>query len=154
MTEKTPEKDCAQRNPKIARIEIGARNLRTITVYPLSLGDQMKLPDTLNEGLPGYVGLADRPDIAVVSFAIEFIKKNIGQLLSLITDDGEKLLDEMTNDQAVDLAELVYSMNFERVAKKVQSLFGEKKEGESQSPLERLSPTFAPNTQDTESNIS
>ena len=38
-------------NPQVAEVEIGVRNLRKITIYPLSIADQLSTTDLVSEAI-------------------------------------------------------------------------------------------------------
>jgi hypothetical protein len=75
---------------------------------------------------------AGNEDSTVVFFkkVLEIIEENIGKIIEFICDEEpEKLLDDMTNSQLVDVVSYVYKTNYEGPLKNLLSLF--QKEGES-----------------------
>jgi hypothetical protein len=148
----TPEKEAQDLNPQIASAKIGKRYLREITIYPLSLGDQVKFTDVITEGINAFFQAQETPeDMAVVGFFVDLIKENIPRLMGMITDgeDKEKLLEDMTNIQAVAIAEHVYNVNYDSISKNLKSLVGKVSKlflSERPSPL-------SVNDTDTPSNI-
>lgn len=110
-------------NPQSVGVEVGVRSLRTITLYPLSMADQLKTTDLIAKALEGFVGRGDMGDMAFVSFCLELIKENLAKILGMVTDeDGEKLLQELTNPQGMQIVEHIFDMNYGSIAKNVQSL--------------------------------
>ena len=113
-------------NPQVTSVEIGIRNLRTITVYPLSFADQLKTTDLITQALQVFFKGKEAgaiQDSEFVTFLIQLIRDNIGKILSMVTDeDGDKILQELSNNQFIDFADLIYSMNFEVPSKKGKSL--------------------------------
>jgi hypothetical protein len=114
-------------NPEIKETKIGKKKLRTLEIIPLSLGDQTKMIELVSES---FIHFYEAKGGSEVDFALLLkaeIKKNLASILSLITDeDGDKLLDEITNSQVIDIVELVFDMNFAVLEKKVKegSLLG------------------------------
>ena len=120
------ENEQAMLNPQIAEVEIGIRNLRKITVYPLSMADQLKLTDTITQALKEQFEKNANSDMAIIAFITNLIKDNLGKIIAMVTDetDGDALLGEITNFQAVQIAEILYEVNYGVVAKNFKSLFG------------------------------
>jgi len=111
-------------NPQIAEVEIGVRNLRNITVYPLSMADQLKLADIISKALADQFKDGTGNDLTVIAFITNLVKDNLGRILGMVTDeDGNKLLEELTNLQTATIAEQIYEVNFGVVAKNFKSLF-------------------------------
>ena len=128
MTEMT---DGEKLNPSINKIEIGVRQLRTIAVYPLSIADQKKVTESVAGSLQSYFAseqaMSSVDDIAFIDFMIKLILENLVEFIRAVTDytkkrDAENLLSEMTNDQAVDLAQLIYDQNYGNALKNAMSL--------------------------------
>ena len=120
-----PDEDQSQLNPQISDVEIGVRYLRNIPVYPLAVGDQLSLTSIITEAIAVLADSTD--DIETAGIAIHLIEKNIPILLEFITDtDNEtpaQILKDVTNTQAVDIAEIVYEQNYANLIKKVRGLF-------------------------------
>jgi len=126
MPEKTDAMQDEKRlNPQITETDIGVRSLRTITIYPLSMADQIKMTDLITEALNAFFLQENKEDIVFVSFIIDLIKKNINRILAMVTDvkKGDALLSDMTNYQASEIAKIIYEVNYESVAKNLKSLF-------------------------------
>ena len=132
----------AMLNPQVAEIEIGIRSLRKITVYPLSMADQLELTDLVSQALAGATGAME--DMEVVAFITNLIRENLSRILSMVTDEkGDELLKELTNYQAANMVETIYEVNYGSVAKNFKSLFGKLAK---LFPLERPLPPFASDT--------
>lgn len=126
MPEKTNAMQDEKRlNPQITETDIGVRSLRTITIYPLSMADQLKMTDLITEALNAFFLQENKEDIVFVSFMIELIKKNLKRLLAMVADvkENKDLLSDMTNYQASEVAKIIYEVNYESVAKNLKSLF-------------------------------
>lgn len=107
-------------NPAIKEATIGIRKLRKIKIYPLSMADQIEFTGlvissvvTIFETVKGGV-----ENIAFAHHLYTLIKENIGKLLVYITDEGEALLKELSNEQALAIAEIVYEVNYGIMEKK------------------------------------
>ena len=109
-----PKNDKNKINPQVADLEIGIRNLRTIKIYPLSLGDQLEMTDLITETIQEFFAsrekMEDKEDAEFVQFFVKILRENLDKILSLITD--EDILKELTNLQAVELADLIYEKNY------------------------------------------
>jgi len=120
-------------NPEIADIDVGVRYLRKVTFYPLSAGHQLKLTSIIESVFKEMVAIeAGNEDSTVVFFkkVLEIIEENIGKIIGFICDEEpEKLLDDMTNSQLVNVVSYVYKTNYEGPLKNLLSLF--QREGES-----------------------
>lgn len=140
-------------NPQITETEIGVRSLRTITIYPLSIPDQLKMTDLITESLNVFFNKKeDQTDIAFVTFLVGIVKKHIVWILAMATDEkGEDLLKDMTNAQAARIAEIIYDVNYGVIAKNFKGLFDKIK---NLFPSERLLPLSASDTPDTDLNTS
>ena len=159
-------------NPKIRCVKIGKREIREIEVLPLSVADQFKLSDLLNEAI-GYAVALTGNEAAIIAALIGLIRRNLDRILEMATEEPQcrglrlkwinlkrrikgkeplkPILDMTTNDQAWEIAEAIYQMNYEDLLKKVQSLL--KKRG-IPDPLRRLSQYFSDIIPSTASKIS
>ena len=115
--------DLQNLNPCIADAVIGIRNMRTITLYPLSMADQIAFTDLITEALQSFTQKGDMEDIAFVSFLVNLIKDNLDRLLKLVaSDESGDLLSEITNSQAVAIAEIILDVNYGDAIKNAKSL--------------------------------
>lgn len=134
-------------NPQIADLEIGIRNLRNIKIYPLSLGDQLEMTDLITATAQKFFASRDeiegKDDMKFVQFFVDLLKDNLKRILGLITDE-EDVLKEISNVQAVELASLIYTMNYEDSLKNAQSLF------KKIQPLFQLKGLSQPSASDTD----
>jgi len=112
-------------NPQITDVDIGIRNLRKIVIYPLSMADQLSTTDLITEAMQTFFASKDEKDEEFIRVLVDLIKNNLGKIIGYATggdEDGEELLKEITNEQAVDIAEILYDVNYENISKKVQGL--------------------------------
>jgi len=110
-------------NPQIADVEIGVRNLRKITIYPLSMGDQLKLTDLIIKTITDQVDEGGTSDLSV-AFIVKVIHENIGKILTMVSNEKETVLDELSNLQAIEIADIIFDVNYGIVAKNFKSLSG------------------------------
>ena len=130
MSDLAPEKLDEMINPQITEITIGKRTLRKIKVYPLSLGDEIKVSNIFNEVVSVlFASLSMAEDenkmnmVAVVTTFFKLIRENLGSVLSLITDeDGEQLVNDITNVQAEQVINIIIKTNFGEVSKNLKGL--------------------------------
>jgi len=148
------ENELQKLNPQITEVEIGVRNLRTIKIYPLSIGDQLELTDLITEAMQRFFGVSSESiaDTDFVIFILSLIKKNLGRILELATcNEYNDILKDITNEQAIQIGNIIYNVNFKCLEKNVKSL-SEKLKQTSQS--ERPLPGSASGTQATDLNTS
>ena len=171
-------------NPPVEEIEIGTRknNVETLKIYPLSIADQLLFTDIIRAALQGFFGVsansnipagdADsvtpqpvsfKSDLEFASFIMDLFKENLPRILTLVTDHttearAQKILSKLTNDQAVDIARLIYAMNYENASKNVMSLFktvmGKDQEPSPTTSLKRPLPSSSNDTPNSDLNIS
>jgi hypothetical protein len=134
MSEIEPEKIDQMLNPQIFTVTIGKRNMRKITLYPLSLGDEIKVSNIFSEVISIFLVATEIREekeinsIALLTSMFRIIKDNLGTILSLISDeDGEKLVNEITNVQAEELIQKIVETNFISVSKNLKSLLEKSK---------------------------
>lgn len=148
-----PENESKRLNPQIREVEIGVRVLRSIKIYPLSMADQLKLSNAITTALKGFFAMGDQSDVAFVVYILEVIKKDMGTILELLTDEedrnGGPLLDDITNEQMTNIAEIVYEVNYKTLSKKVNDLLKRAPKG-SLPPLKRSLRGSSGNTQATD----
>jgi len=138
-------------NPQISEVKIGKRTLRKITIYPLSLGDEIKLTGIITKAVSNAP--VDGDDLAFVAFIVTLIEENLGTILQLVTDeeDADALMSDITNLQGGEIAEIIYDVNYDAVAKNLKGLFSKIK---NVFRLERPLLTSVSDTPDTDSNTS
>jgi hypothetical protein len=133
-------------NPQVRRVDIGKRTLRKISIYPLSLADQLSLTEMITAAIEAFFKTnpdeSDESMVQFVSFMLELIKENIDKILEMITDEGKEVLNDITNAQLMDIAEVVYRDNYEGPVGKAMSLFERERpaetESQSKKPLRRV----------------
>ncbi len=141
-------------NPQVKKFEIGRKDLREITIYPLAVGDTLQLNDIITNSLQDFFATKDQPDEAVVGFILKTINENLGKIIEMLTcgdEKGQDALSDLTHTQSGDLIEIIYHDNFGGVAKKLKDLFVMEKE---KFLSERSSPDSLSDTLSTDLNTS
>lgn len=121
----------ANLNPDIRTITVGIKTLTQKTVYPLSAADQKKfltkIFDTISTITSGKMENMEGDEFA--SFAVDAIFSNIELILPPLSDDDNPLtLEEMTNNQLLDLAMVIYEVNYETFLKNLKGLWSKLQE--------------------------
>jgi len=159
MTQQTAEQKL---NPQIAELEVGVRNLRTIRIYPFAVASETKATELISETVNTIAGLTEEQfqDLTVmVSLFIETFQKHAGAIIGMSTDEDEKLLENITNDQLIAFGKILYDQNFKQISKNLPDLwrrvkaFTGRNEETPSSDQRSLQPS-APPTQGTDLNIS
>lgn len=138
-----PEADTKQINPQVVELDIGIHDLRTIEIYPLSVGDQIKLTNMVSEAVGMWV--AENPDEQLtaesVSSIIALAQHKIHDVLKIVLNiqnkkEIDKILDMMTNNQLAEIIRIVYETNYQGPIKNVTSLFKKTGQPEEEITLE------------------
>lgn len=127
------ENDSKKLNPQIYVFTLGIRELREITIYPLSVADQFKLSDIIAEAADELakkqVNVNTMKNKDFVKLFMKLFKENANKIIKLVTDDDKAhvgknhdYLEELTNTQLVALGDLIYEMNYESAAKNFMRL--------------------------------
>lgn len=119
-------------NPQVVEATIGTRHLRKIKIYPLSMADQSKVTAILTKEIVSFFNGRDVNSIPImefVDFVLNAIQKNFVEILKYVTDpedigDPDKILSEISNLQAAEIASLIYETNYAALmnVKNVKSL--------------------------------
>jgi hypothetical protein len=116
------ESSFEQLNPQIKEITIGIKKLEKIKIYPLSMADQLQLTSLFVECLKELLSSKEDNNIVFAQTIQKLLKENLSIVLNMVTDTNDNLLSKITNVQAMDIAELVYSMNYQVLEIKVKAL--------------------------------
>lgn len=124
------------------QMEIGVRVPKTITIYPLSMADEIKLTNKIASYFQQYQNIKttaepidendddfvekmlsqdDSIDPQFVIFVIKAIEENLIDILKMVCEE-EVTLNDITNDQFADLCNLIFDMNFAGTVGKFKSL--------------------------------
>ncbi len=164
-------------NPKCRKVEIGVREIKEITLWPLSLADELAFSEKIVGLVEGYEAITNQPlpeipedateeqlkallnspnaEVQIATFVIKAIKTNLLELLSYVSDD-EVTLHDLDNELVVGLTEHIYEMSFagavgkgKLLLVKVKGLFHQKKQSDSSS-LQPATDTNISTSSDTE----
>jgi hypothetical protein len=99
-------------NPAIRTTTIGVRILREIKIYPLSIGEQKELADIIIDAMVAF-SKENENTISNAYHIVGMISDNLSRIITCVSDEkGEDVIKDITNDQALDIAEIVYEMNY------------------------------------------
>lgn len=105
-------------NPTTRIVEVGKRKLRQISIYPLSFTDQATVASMLVQAITTVVtAWPNKQNVDIVNDAKELIINNIETILGKVVDTDtepiKQLLEDTTNDQLMDIAGVIWEVNFE-----------------------------------------
>ncbi len=114
-------------NPQIKTVSVGVRELRDVKIYPLSMNDQYELSNLimgiLKDAASGKLDPQKQDQEEVLSFIQTLIFDNLMKILEFVTDPEEKpSIDELTNDQFYEIADVIFVVNFEGFLKNFKAL--------------------------------
>lgn len=116
-------------NPKIREFIYGNKDLYSVMLYPLSIGDQKKALDIIlavvrEVAKPEWTQASE---VEIIETFVGILEKNIVKILSMVAsapeETAQNILDNCTNDQFVELITAVWDVNFEDAVKNGRSLF-------------------------------
>ena len=130
-------------NPDIRDIFYGKRNLKKLTLYPLSVGDQFKVTEIISSVFQNLVKehtIDNFNDVVFMTAIISAVEENICKVLTLISDctdeEAKTIISDLTNAQLMDVVESIWIVDYEPMLKKGKSLF---ERGKSVFGLKNLS---------------
>ena len=105
-------------NPKAKTVEIGKRTLKPIQIYPLSFTDQSEVATLLVGAISTVVVTwANKQNADIIIEAKDMLQNNISLILEKVIDTEviaiNVLLNDITNDQLIDIIEIIWEVNFE-----------------------------------------
>ncbi len=109
--------------PNTRKLVVGIREMKEVEVYPLSFGQQKKFADKVASALNEF-SEKNEEDLAVTDMAqmiLTLIEDNIVALSEMVIEGGIDV-ENITNDQVVELATIIYEMNYEGASKNVLNL--------------------------------
>lgn len=141
-------------NPQVTDVLIGIRNLRKVSIFPLSMHDQMELNNVVTEAVRAFFEMSAEDSeeglVSFIQFMLGLIQENMTNVIGLITDENPKdILKEISNVQAMEIAGVIYDQNYESLVKNLKSLLqGSRLKEAMSSPMIKRSPRSA-NSMDT-----
>ena len=123
-------------NPQVKLIKIGVRDLREVHLYPFTLGDQFKFSDIITDAMKEFTASdllsqtsaemsaeeSFELNAKIINFVLEIIQKHLPELISIITCEELKSIDEITNTQFMEIVEYVFDINYGEPSKNAKSL--------------------------------
>jgi hypothetical protein len=144
-------------NPDIREIQYGKKEMKTLTLYPLSIGDQFKVTDIITKVVQDLVAGQQKgllSDFAFMTSVMGALEENLAKILTLIADisedEAKKVIADLTNSQLMDIVEMVWEVDFEPALKKGKNLF---ERGKKVFDSKRLSPDSSSPTPSTDLKI-
>lgn len=122
-------------NPQIRTVEVGRKTIREVTIYPLSLSDQFRTTDLISGLVNQVLDFLEKQkdvelpekarDVDIIKEIAAAVEANLTQILDFVVDPAEKIaLDDITNLQFSELADLIYEVNYSGAAGNFQGLIG------------------------------
>jgi len=120
--------DAKKLNPEIKTVQVGARQLRPVKIYPLSVSDQFELTKVLasaiNQIAVDKAELLKKSEDEIVNEFREIIAGNLTTVLEFVCDKGESpTMDELTNNQVAEIITIIFEVNYEGLVKNFKDLF-------------------------------
>jgi hypothetical protein len=122
-------------NPQIRSVDVGIRNLRKISIYPMSMADQTAFIELLKGAIESYFALTaekgkagmDESDLLpFISSLTQMVGDNSKEFIKIVTDpdkvDPETFYEKVTNMQMSEIVKIIVEDNFEAPSKNVMSL--------------------------------
>lgn len=117
------------------KLSYGIRKVKTLDVWPLSIGDQGVLIQRIDEDMRKFFGRETGADgDSVVSnadfamFGVKLLRENLKEIVRLVTGKEEseidQILSDMTNKQADALIQIVWEENYADIIKNRKGLLG------------------------------
>ena len=124
-------------NPDAAKVQVGARTIREIIIYPLSISDQMQLTDKFSEIVQKFSEFDSNKmtNEDAIKFFKDFLSDNLPEFMEFVVNPNENAvptLDEVTNKQLAEIAENVFRINYEDMIKNFKDLFKRAQEAMNQ----------------------
>jgi hypothetical protein len=142
------ENELAMLNPQVKEVTVGIKKLKKIKIYPLSIHDQSEMTGIISTSLVQLFSLKDADNLKIITFVKDILQENLSKILEYITDEGADLMKSISNSQAIEIAEVVYDVNYGSLEKKTK-MFLKKIGGMFQSAT--LSPQSSETTLNTPS---
>jgi len=117
------------------KLSYGIRKVKTLDVWPLSIGDQGVLIQRIDDDMRKFFGRETGADgDSVVSnadfamFGVKLLRENLKEIVRLVTGKEESevdsILSDMTNKQADALIQIVWEENYADIIKNRKGLLG------------------------------
>ena len=122
----------ARINPQISIVEVGIKTLREITIYPLSVNAQFQMTELITSVVQSFAENQtlekEQDDVVVVKMVVEAVQQNLEKFFDFVLDKDESIdFDELTNNQLMDIVDVIFENNYEHIIKNLKSLLGRAK---------------------------
>ena len=117
------------------KLSYGIRKVKTLDVWPLSIGDQGVLIQRIDEDMRKFFGgetgadgdsVVSNADFAM--FGVKLLRENLKEIVRLVTGKEESevdsILSDTTNKQADALIQIVWEENYADIIKNRKGLLG------------------------------
>jgi len=109
--------------PDARIVTVGIREPRKVTIYPLSMYDQLQILDRVSDVIETVQDIREDDVSNSISLLKTVIFDNLEVILEYITDENERpTLKELSNNQFFEIADIVFTVNFEGIAKNLKAL--------------------------------
>lgn len=109
--------------PDVKEVTIGTREPRKVTIYPLSMYDQLQIIDRISDVIESIQDVTEDNVKDNIGLLKTVIFDNLEVILEYITDEADRpSLKELTNNQFYEIAETVFVVNFEGFLKNFKAL--------------------------------
>lgn len=148
--------DSKKLNPAVRSMEYGNRELTTIQLYPLSYKDQKEMTSVAVAAVLELASgrVASGNNVAFAQFILDQIETHlvffIKAMAGISDEEAHEVASRLTNDQAMQLIQHCWEMNYEGPLKNGQDLFNRMKKvfpmKRSSQPSSAATPNTALNT--------
>lgn len=111
-------------NPQITDTMVGIREMKKITLFPLSLADEFKMSEVIAT-IIAEIATDAGEDTVLITKIVTVVKQNIKEILGYVLDkdiDVDVLMSDITNNQLIDIATIIYEVNFRDSLKNLKDL--------------------------------
>ena len=118
-------------NPDIRMLNVGKKALKEVEILPLSVRDQVKATKIIVGFIQDVAtddALETMQNIDAMGSIMKALETNIDDILDMVTEEGNKLADDLTNNQLAELANHIFEVNYDGMIKNFKDLFGKVKE--------------------------
>jgi hypothetical protein len=109
-------------NPRIATLNVGTRELRTIKVYPFSAGQEIEVVDVVAVLINSMAEMQKEntlKDLEVFEMFSKVIKEKATLIIGFVTDPKDEVsLNDFDNHQFTDFVNILIEANFGETIKK------------------------------------
>jgi len=111
-------------NPDIVVVKIGKKDLFDLTIYPLSASDQIKFSQQFADVVLDLANMVNLKEAEVVAKITYHLENNLIEILDLVTEKNPelRLTEQITNRQLTEIANIIWSVNYETSIKNGKAL--------------------------------